>query len=602
MFIIEKPQLLYLLLLLVPFAAAFYLNMYRKRKKLSGAGRYPLLKKQIPEYSTGKQHLKFIMLMVAYSLLVFCLANPQLGTSVKKAERKGVDVMVALDISNSMNSNDIQPSRLMRAKQAVIRILDKMESDRIGLVIFAGDAFLQLPLTTDYSAAKLFIGNIQTGDMSRQGTAIGKAIELCAQNFDPKYENARNKAIIVISDGENHEDDAVGAARDAAKKGIVVSTVGMGSPQGAPIPEYRNGQVVSYKRDAEGNVVITRMNRAMMEDIAKAGKGFYVEANNISSGVETVFEKLSELDKVAFETRNISDYETRYPYFLALALVLIFAEMLLFEKRNRIFNRRRLFGIRNKKEGAGALRTLCVILIISVFAIGNLSAQTAIPTHNGNRHYADKNFHEAEVSYLKALSRDSNYHKARYNLGNAQYEQRNYEQAIANYTALTDNPNLSKDEKADLYHNLGNAFVQQKDYQKAIESYIRALQNKPGKTDTRYNLTYAQKMLKQQENQQQQNQQQDQQQQHDRKQEQPQKRQNPNQDQQQQNQQQQQQQAQNQNGKDPQQGQQMTPRQKAKRQEAERILRALENQEKNTLEKIKKNQDQNGGSPVEKDW
>ncbi len=594
MFIIEKPQLLYLLLLLIPFAAAFYLNMYCKRKKLNGMGRYPLLKQQIPEYSTGKQHLKFALLMATYTLSVFCLANPQLGTSVKKAERKGVDVMVALDISNSMNSNDIQPSRLMRAKQAVIRILDKMESDRIGLVIFAGDAYLQLPLTTDYGAAKLFISNIQTSDLSRQGTAIGKAIELCAQNFDPKYENAHNKAIIVISDGENHEDDAVGAAHDAAKRGIVVSTVGMGSPQGAPIPEYRNGQVVSYKRDADGNIVITRMNRSMMEEIAKAGKGFYVEANNISSGVETVFEKLSELDKVSFEAQNISDYETRYQYFLALALLLLLTEIFLFEKQNRWLNRKRIFGTDRKRPMPQAIRIFSGLLLCFAMSASVLPAQTAIPTHSGNRQYSDKNFHEAEVSYLKALSNDSNYYKARYNLGNAQYKQQNYEQAIANYTALADNPKLNREEKADLYHNLGNTFMQQNDYQKAIESYIRALQNKPGKTDTRYNLAYAQKMLKQQQqqqNQQQQNKQQQQQNQQDQK-------------QQNQNQQQNQQQPQPQNKQqqDPQKGQQMSPQQKAKRQEAERILRALENQEKNTLEKIKKNQDQNGGSPVEKDW
>ncbi len=598
MFIIEKPQLLYLLLLLIPFTATFYLNMYRKRKKLNGAGRYPLLKRQVPEYSTGKQHLKFITLMAAYAILVFSLANPQLGTSVKKAERKGVDVMIALDISNSMNSNDIQPSRLMRAKQAVIRILDKMESDRIGLVIFAGDAYLQLPLTTDYGAAKLFISNIQTSDLSRQGTAIGSAINLCAQNFDPQHENARNKAIIVISDGENHEDDAVGAAHEAAKKGIVVSTVGMGSPQGAPIPEYRNGQVVSYKRDAEGNVIITRMNRSMMEEISKAGKGFYVEANNISSGVETVFEKLSELEKVSFESGNISDYETRYQYFLALAILLLIGEIFLFEKQNKWLNRKRLFGTRPKavSRPLGILSSLLVLFTLS----GNTYAQTAIPTHNGNRQYSDKNFHEAEVAYLKALSHDSNYYKARYNLGNAQYKQANYEQAIASYAALADNPKLSREEKAHLYHNLGNAFVQQNDYQKAVDSYIRSLQLKPGKTDTRYNLAYAQKMLKQQQNQQQQNQQQqnreNQQQNKD-------KQQNKNQQNQNQNQQQNRQQSQqDKNQQSPQQGKQMNPQQKAKQQEAERILRALENQEKNTLEKIKKNQDQNGGSPVEKDW
>lgn len=601
MFIIEDPKILYLLLLVLPFAAAFYLHMHRKRKRMDAQGEYPEIRRQMPQYSVGKQHLKFFLCIIAYALLVFCLANPQLGTSVKKAERKGVDVMIALDISNSMNSTDIQPSRLMRAKQAVIRILDKMESDRIGLVVFAGDAYLQLPLTTDYGAAKLFISNIQTSDLSRQGTAIGAAIDLCAQNFDPQHENVHNKAIIVISDGENHEDDAVAAAQNAARKGIVVSTVGMGSPQGAPIPEYKNGQVVAYKKDAEGNVVITRINRAMLEEIAHAGKGFYVEANNISSGVETVFSKLAELDKVSFESRNISDYETRYAYFLALAVLLLLLEIFVFEKKNPLLNRNRIFG--DRKKHPAAVLPVWAGLLVWMFAGTPLSAQTAIPTHQGNRHYQNGNLHEAEISYLKALHQDSTYYKAKYNLANAQYGQQNYERALENYAAVAEDPTLSKAEKSSVFHNLGNTFVQQKDYQKAVDAYIRALQQQPGRTDTRYNLAYAQRMLQQQ--QQQQNQQQNKQ---DQKQDQ---QQHQQQNQQQQQKNQEQQDKQNRQQQQPQQPQdkqgrqdnpQMSPQQKARQQEAERMLRALENQEKNTLEKIKKIKDQGKGSPVEKDW
>lgn len=601
MFIIEDPKILYLLLLILPFAAAFYLHMHRKRKRMDAQGEYPDIRRQMPQYSVGKQHLKFFLCIIAYALLVFCLANPQLGTSVKKAERKGVDVMIALDISNSMNSTDIQPSRLMRAKQAVIRILDKMESDRIGLVVFAGDAYLQLPLTTDYGAAKLFISNIQTSDLSRQGTAIGAAIDLCAQNFDPQHENVHNKAIIVISDGENHEDDAVAAAQNAARKGIVVSTVGMGSPQGAPIPEYKNGQVVAYKKDAEGNVVITRINRTMLEEIAQAGKGFYVEANNISSGVETVFSKLAELDKVSFESRNISDYETRYAYFLAVAVCLLLLEIFVFEKKNPLLNRNRIFG--DKKKRPAAALPVWIGLLSLLFAGTPLSAQTAIPTHQGNRLYQNGNLHEAEISYLKALHHDSTYYKAKYNLANAQYGQQNYERALENYAAVAEDPALSKAEKSSVFHNLGNTFVQQKDYQKAVDAYIRALQQQPGRTDTRYNLAYAQRMLQQQQQQQNQQQQNKQDQKQDQQQQQQnQQQQQKNQDQQDKQNRQQQQQQQPQDKQGRQDNPQMTPQQKARQQEAERMLRALENQEKNTLEKIKKSKDQGKSSPVEKDW
>lgn len=588
MFIFENPNILWFLLLLLPLTALFYYNLFRKKKKLASLGAGTALMKQVPDHSKGKPYFKFFMLMAVYILLVVALANPQLGTSVKKAERKGIDVMIALDISNSMNCNDIQPSRLMRAKQAVVRILDKMESDRIGLVVFAGDAVLQLPLTTDYSAAKLFISNVQTSDLSRQGTSIGKAIRLCADNFDPKYEKDKNKAIIVISDGENHEDDAVGEASAAAKKGIVVSTVGMGSPQGAPIPEYRNGQIVSYKKDRDGQVVITRMNKSMMQDIAKAGNGFFVEANNISSGVETVFDKLSRLEKVSFESQNISDYETRYGYFAALALLLLVLEIFLFEKRNKVLNRARLFGLKNTTF-------LLCLFGAGLCGTGTLHAQHAIPTHKGNKLYLDSSFQNAEVAYLKALANDSTYYKAHYNLGNTQYRQGNYEGAAAQYQNTLQNPFLSKTEKADAYHNMGNAYMKSQDYQKAVDAYVEALKNKPGRNDSRYNLAYAQKMLQQQ---QQQNQNQQNQDKKDK--------QNQDKSQQQQNQDQQDQDKNQQQNPDRQQQQQQSPqqqqRQKQKEQDAERILRALENQEKNTLEKIKKEENRGKGSPVEKDW
>ena len=619
MFIIEKPQILYLLLLIIPFTAAFLWNMARRRKKLARFGDYEGMLSQIPGYSGGKPYLKFILSMFAFALLVFCLANPQMGTTVKKAERKGVDVMIALDISNSMNCNDIQPSRLMRAKQTVIRILDKMESDRIGLVVFAGDAYLQLPLTTDYGAAKLFINNIQTSDLSRQGTAIGSAIDLCVRNFDPKFATAHNKAIIVISDGENHEDDAIGAAQNAAKQGIMVNTVGMGSPQGAPIPEIRNGQVVAYKKDANGNVVVTKMNREMLQQIAKAGKGFYVEDNNIASGVETVFDKLSDLDEVSFESRNISDYETRFQYFLAAALLLLLLEIFIFEKRNKVFNRAHLFGRKNmKKEAPDKTRNrtnaknVLSLFAFALLAIGGISpaqAQKAIPTHQGNRQYQDSVFDQAEISYLKALSQDSTYYKARYGLGNAKYKQGNYDQALENYSRIATDPTLGKEERADLFHNMGNAWMQKQDYQKAIESYIQALQNQPGKTDTRYNLAYAQKMLQkqqqQQQNQQQQQQNQQQQQQNQQNQDQQQQQNQPQNQDQQQNQQNQQNQQQNPGQQQQEQQQQQAQAQKAdkkKQQEAERILRAMENQEKNTLDKLKKEREQGGGGSPEKDW
>ena len=375
--------------------------------------------------------------------------------------------------------------------------------------------------------------------------------------------------------------------------------------------------MVAYKKDANGNVVVTKMNREMLQQIAKAGKGFYVEDNNIASGVETVFDKLSDLDEVSFESRNISDYETRVQYFLAAALLLLLLEIFIFEKRNKVFNRAHLFGRKNmKKEAPDKTRNrtnaknVLSLFAFALLAIGGISpaqAQKAIPTHQGNRQYQDSVFDQAEISYLKALSQDSTYYKARYGLGNAKYKQGNYDQALENYSRIATDPTLGKEERANLFHNMGNAWMQKQDYQKAIESYIQALQNQPGKTDTRYNLAYAQKMLQQQQQQQNQDQQQQQQQNQQNQNQQQQQNQPQNQDQQQQQNQQDQQQNPGQQQQEQQQEQQQQQAQaqkadKKKQQEAERILRAMENQEKNTLDKLKKEREQGGGGSPEKDW
>ncbi|MEG1718165.1 MAG: VWA domain-containing protein [Bacteroidales bacterium] len=622
MFRIENPSLLYLLLLLIPLWFVFYLSLKNKLSAFSKMGNRSLILAQIPNYSTGKQYVKFYLLWFTFALLIICIANPQLGTTVKKAERKGIDIMIALDISNSMNCEDIQPSRLMRSKQAVIRLLDKLENDRIGIVVFAGDAFLQLPLTSDYGAAKLFISNITTSDMSLQGTAIGKAIELCTESFDPKLSSMHNKAIIVISDGENHEDNALDAARNANRKNIIVSTIGMGLPEGAPIPIYQNGQIVSYKKEANGNIVTTRLNEQMLNEIAQAGHGFYTGANNTSSGIETIFNKLNKLDKASFGARNISDYETRFQYILLFALLFLLLEIFVFEKKNKILNRTQIFGFKTPKNKNSQNRNLnksktkqrkttkatflfSLVLFFSIGAMPSIHAQVAIPTNKGNHLYQQKDYLHAEEYYLKALSRDSNYHKAQYNLGNAQYRQNRYEQAIESYSKIKESTSLSKDQKAYVQHNLGNSYLKTQQYEQAIEAYKNALKLKPNEENTKYNLAFAQKMLAQQKNQKNQqnqsnkdNQKKDQNQQNKDKQNQ-QKQDQQNKDKQ--NQDQQNQKDQNKEQEKQSKGQQNAP-QKIKQKEAERMLQALENQEKNTLDKVKKNKTKVNAVQIEKDW
>ncbi len=343
MFQFENDTLLIWLLLVPASILLFAAFIYSKKKHLAAFAQSALMERLAPLYSQSKSVLKFSLLMAALALLIVCLANPQLGSKVEKVERKGVDLMICLDISNSMNAEDIQPSRLKRAKQAINRLLDKLKSDRIGIVVFAGSAYTQLPLTSDYGAAKMFIDVISTDDMQAQGTAIGAAIEMASSAFEEDKDRKKNKAIIVISDGENHEDNAIEAAEDAKNRGIMVNTIGMGLPEGSPIPQFNGNRMVGYKHDRQGQMVLTKLNEQMLEDVANAGGGYYVGANNASAGIETMFSKIEKLDKKAFDARNFSDYETRFQYVLAVVILLLALEIFIFQKKNKFLNARNLF-------------------------------------------------------------------------------------------------------------------------------------------------------------------------------------------------------------------------------------------------------------------
>jgi Ca-activated chloride channel family protein len=340
----ENDTLLIWLLLIPALILIFAAFIYDNKRRMNAFAQSTLMERLAPLYSQSKYILKFALLMSALALLIVCLANPQLGLKVEKVQRRGVDLMVCLDISESMNAEDIQPSRLKRAKQAINRLLDGLKNDRVGIVVFAGSAYTQLPLTSDYGAAKMFIDVITTDDMQAQGTAIGAAIEMAMLAFDDDKDRKGNKAIIVISDGEDHEDNAIEAAKVAKNKGIIVHTVGMGLPEGAPIPRYSGNRTVGHKYDRRGNLVLTKLNEKMLQDIADAGGGYYVGANNASAGVETLFSKIEQLDKKTFDERNFSDYETRFQYVLIIVVILLVLEIFIFQKKNKFINHHNLFG------------------------------------------------------------------------------------------------------------------------------------------------------------------------------------------------------------------------------------------------------------------
>ncbi len=332
------PNYLYLLAI-VPVLVLFFIYIrYQRIKSIKAFGNPDVMESLMPQVSSSRPVWKFVLIAVSVMAFVFLMAGPQFGAKLQKVKRKGVEIMIVLDVSNSMMAQDIQPSRLDRSKQAISRLVEKLHNDKIGLIVFAGDAYIQLPITTDYASAKMFLSTINTNIVPVQGTAIGKAINLAVKSFGPQSDASR--AIIVITDGENHEDDAIAAAQAAKEKGIIVHTIGMGLPQGAPIPiEGTN----SFIKDRSGNVVITKLDPKMLAEIAVAGGGDYFAADNTRSTLNEVFEKISKMDKTEFDAKVYADYEDQFQWLAWIILALLVAEVFILDKKNRVFSKINLF-------------------------------------------------------------------------------------------------------------------------------------------------------------------------------------------------------------------------------------------------------------------
>ena len=279
--------------------------------------------------------------------MVVGVCGPLIGSKLEEVKRKGSDIIICMDVSNSMRSEDIRPNRLERSKQAVSRLIDRLEGDRIGIVVFAGDAYMQLPITTDYAAAKLFLSQVEPDIVPKQGTAIGAAIDLASTSFTDTIK--KHSAIVVITDGENHEDDAVESAKTAAEQGIKVYTIGMGSANGAPIPIYNNGTRVGFRQDNSGATVISKLDQNMLSEIADAGKGRFIQATNSDDGLDLILKELNGLDKKEFKAKMYTDYENQFQYFLAGAFVLLIIDFLLGEKKSKWFAKLNPFAVTNKE-------------------------------------------------------------------------------------------------------------------------------------------------------------------------------------------------------------------------------------------------------------
>lgn len=300
-----------------------------------------VLEAMMPLYSPARRRWKRALQAVALGIIVIGIANPQVGTKYEEVKRKGFELMICLDVSNSMLAEDLQPNRLQRAKQAISTVIDRLKNDKIGIVVFAGEAYIQLPLTVDHSAAKLFLRSVNTDMIATQGTAIGRAIELAVSSFSADTKSSKH--IIVISDGEGHEDDPVTAAQEAAKLGITVHGVGIGSLDGTPIPNYVRGQMTGFKKDREGNTVVTKLDEVTLQKMAAAGGGTYVRATTSRTGLTQLMDELEGAKREEFGSKMFTSYEDRFQYFLGIALFLLILEFLIPSRKRRLFAEFSLF-------------------------------------------------------------------------------------------------------------------------------------------------------------------------------------------------------------------------------------------------------------------
>lgn len=537
-----------------------------KRITLKKYGEFAVISRLVPNMSKIKHWFKFALLSFALVFLIIGIANPQIGSQLEKKERKGVDIIIALDVSNSMKAEDIRPNRIERAKHAVNRFISRLSDDRIGLIIFAGKAFPLLPLTNDYVAAKMFLSNVDTDIVPVQGTSISDAIDLAMRSFplDPQ-----GKALVIITDGEDHEGGVLKKVEEAKSKGIVIHTIGIGTAQGVPIPKYRNGVRVGFRTSREGETVITRLNESMLQQIAVAGQGIYVRANNVQFGLSSVFDKIDKMEKGELEGMAFAEFESKFYYFLYLVLFLLLLELFVFERRSKWLRK---------------LSHLIPILLVLVTIDTQAQSEHRI-IRRGNNAFENEKYQEAELYYRKALENDENSFRGNFNLGNSIYRQDYFEDAAnAFQQAIANQPDKKVRSKA--FYNFGNSLLMNQQIPESIEAYKNALRLNPDDEDARHNLVYAKHLLEKQQQQQQQDGDGEQDQKN---------KQEGSEDQQG---------DQDDREQDPtEQQQRETPQaQQISKQEAERMLQALKEKEEKTLERIKEQKFQEEKVGVEKDW
>lgn len=342
MFRFAHPEYLIALYVLPILVIGFWFVLKYRRILLLKFADENLQNEINPSASTFKLWLKFLLIIIVFAFLIIAAANPQVGTKLQEVKQTGIDVFILLDVSNSMMAEDIKPNRIEKAKNQISNLINKLRGDRIGLIIFAGDAYIQFPLTTDYSAASLFLSSVDVNSVPSQGTNIAAAIKLSLKSFD---NSSTDKALIIITDGEDHEGNIDDAVNEAVSKNIKIYTIGLGSSEGVPIPIYSRGQMTGFKKDASGNTVLTKLDEAILKEIAIKGNGKYFQGNNYEDYLDKIYSELSELEQSEFGVKKVTDYEDRFYYFLIPAIILLIIEFFISEKKSP------LYALINKKLG-----------------------------------------------------------------------------------------------------------------------------------------------------------------------------------------------------------------------------------------------------------
>ena len=504
MFRFEDPIYLWLLVLIPLLALVRFVSYRNQRKRLRKFGDPSLLKELMPDVSRFRPSVKFWLLLGALALLIVMLARPQLGTKISHEKRVGIETIIALDISNSMRAEDIIPSRLDRSKMMIENLVDHFTNDKIGLIVFAGDAFVQLPITSDYVSAKMFLSSIDPSMMATQGTDIARAIDMATHSFT--QEEGIGKAIIVITDGEDHEGGALEAAKAAKDEGMRVYVLGVGSTNGAPIPISGTGD---YMKDRSGNTVMSALNEEMCKQIAQAGGGAYIHVENNSAAQQQLDRELDKLAKKETSTTVYSEFDEQFQAVGILVLLLLIIEICILDRRNPLLKNLSLFKrgkwreVRGESMPQARILLLFIISLTSGFSPLTSNAQTDRQyVRQGNKLFHSGDYPNAEVSYRKAIEKNPKNPQAVFNLGNALMAQKKDSAAVVQFESaskLETNPLR----KAKAFHNMGVVCQSHKMYGEAIEAYKNALRLNPADDETRYNLV----LCKHQQQKQQQNQQ-----------------------------------------------------------------------------------------------